>query len=103
MYICVFVCIFVYIFVYLCIFLYIRTYLQKMRRAICDKKIPGVPYFFFDVHQLSKIFENFQMSKNVKNWFFLTPRLPSDSPNPPKINFLMNFQKIQNLMKLNAD
>ena len=38
MYICVFVCIFVYIFEYLCIFLYIRTYLQKMRRAICDKK-----------------------------------------------------------------
>ena len=40
---CVHWCIFVYIFVHLCIFLYIRTYLQKMRRAICDKKIPGVP------------------------------------------------------------
>ena len=39
LYICIYLCIFVYIFVYLCIFLYIRTYLQKMRRAICDKRI----------------------------------------------------------------
>ena len=33
----------------------------------------------------------------------LTPRLPSDSQNQPKTNFLMNFQKIQNVVKLNAD
>ena len=64
MYICVFVCIFVYIFVYLCIILYIRTYLQKMRRAICDNKSQAF-HNFLGVHQLSKIFKNFQMSRNV--------------------------------------
>ena len=33
------------------------------------------------------------MFKNIKNWHFLTPRLPSDSQNQPKTIFLMIFTK----------
>ena len=60
LYICIYLCIFVYIFVYLCIFLYIRTYLQKMRRAICDKKS-------LTFHEFSLTLTNFpKFSKKTK-------------------------------------
>ena len=52
-------------------------------------------------HQLSNFFKTKkkQNFKNLKNLDFLTPRLPSDSPNWAKINCLMNFQKFQNRQK----
>ena len=93
---------FMYICVHFCIFVYISVYSHlSSKDAPHDlrQRNPWRSIIFLDAHQLSKIFKNFQMSKNVKNWHVLTPRRPSDSPDPPKINFLMNFQKFQNRQK----
>ena len=93
MYICVFVCIFVYIFVYLCIFLYIRTYLQKMRRAICDKKI----------YQINISLQYTQPSLQCSQPSHQCPQ-PSEPWAPDlwsaRDTFFQNFQEFSNVRKL---